>query len=271
MTGWPTDLPDDLAVPHVEVEGAPADPAPPGAGAPAVAMPDGLRAEMEAAGVNPDAVARQAADPHNIPTDQEAAFVEAARRENGMRCQSCKHPVRPDDPNVLREVTGWFRPRDQGGQNHVIDRRETGALLCGSCSLRLLHGLAPAQESLVAPGGFCAPLYADLWRPLRRGDTFQITYPVQGRLRRWWHRRTGWSTEWTVEHVHVPVTDALPRFAADRGGIIYGRAPDPKPHVPSTSWQKLRRRWGWKVAAARRRVAYWIAPDLRDEDDWFDR
>jgi hypothetical protein len=50
-------------------------------------------------------------------------------------------------------------------------------------------------ERLVASGGFCAPSYA----------SFVVTYRVKGRLRRWWHRRTGWSTEWTLEYDYVPL------------------------------------------------------------------
>lgn len=71
-------------------------------------------------------------------------------------------------------------------------------------------------DMLTAPGGFCAPLH--LPPPLRRGDTFTVTYQVQGRIRRWWHRRNGWSTEWTVEHEYVPLGDHIPRFTATRGG-----------------------------------------------------
>lgn len=104
---------------------------------------------MEAAHVDVAAVLAAAVDEHVIPSDEEAAFVQAARRESGMRCNGCQRPVKPDDPNMLREITGWSRPREQGGQNHVIDRRETGGLLCGACGLRLQHGLAPQQETLV--------------------------------------------------------------------------------------------------------------------------
>ena len=63
-------------------------------------------------------------------------------------------------------------------------------------------------------------MYGMTW-PKKRGDTFQITYPVQGRLRRWWFRRTGWSTEWTQEHEYVPITDLIPTFTATRGGISF--------------------------------------------------
>ena len=144
MSDWPTET-GPIELPGGDV---PAKPPPPGNDKPVV--PDFMRRAMEAAHVDVDAVAAASRDEHVIPTDAEAAFVEAARRENGMRCQSCRNPVKPDDPNVLREITGWSKPREQGGQNHVIDRRETGALLCGTCALRLQHGLSPQQESLIA-------------------------------------------------------------------------------------------------------------------------
>jgi len=75
------------------------------------------------------------------------------------------------------------------------------------------------HEPIVASGGFCAPAF--LPPPLQRGDIFYVTYSVQGRFRRWWWKRTGWSTEWTVECEHVPITDALPKFTATRGGINF--------------------------------------------------
>ncbi len=85
--------------------------------------------------------------------------------------------------------------------------------------------MTDTQDSLVATGGICAPLYLhdgfSPYRPMRRGDTFQITIPVQGRFRRWRHRRAGWSTEWTQEHEYVPITDAIPKFTAVRGGVSF--------------------------------------------------
>ena len=80
------------------------------------------------------------------------------------------------------------------------------------------------MTELRASGGICAPsyIYGTLYgSQMKRGDIFYITYQVQGRLRRWWLRRHGWSTEWTVEHEYVPITDALPSFTATRGGLVY--------------------------------------------------
>ncbi len=78
------------------------------------------------------------------------------------------------------------------------------------------------ELELVSFGGICAPLYlyTDV-RVMKRGDLFNVTVQVEGRLRRWWHRRTGWSTEWVQEHEWVPLTDSLPRFTATRGGLYF--------------------------------------------------
>lgn len=87
------------------------------------------------------------------------------------------------------------------------------------------------DDKLISVGGFCAPeslLYGGTY-PLRRGDTFTVTYQVQGRLRRWWFRRKGYSTEWTQEHTYVPVTDLIPRMTAVRGGIEYAQS---RPNEP---------------------------------------
>ena len=65
-------------------------------------------------------------------------------------CASCGSEIEnPLDANVLREIRGWARQREQGGQNHVIDRKETGALMCAECSSRLRAGLAPRQDQLL--------------------------------------------------------------------------------------------------------------------------
>jgi hypothetical protein len=63
-------------------------------------------------------------------------------------CLRCKKPIRHDDRNVLREVTGFTRPRDQGGANHIIARHETGRLVCGECAILEQAGLL-GQEALL--------------------------------------------------------------------------------------------------------------------------
>lgn len=78
-----------------------------------------------------------------------------------------------------------------------------------------IPGMDLANDALVASGGFCAPL----WPPSypREGDLFYVTYRVRNPLRRWWLRRQGWSTEWTVEYEYVPVRKMIPSFTAVRG------------------------------------------------------
>lgn len=118
----------------------------------ALPVPDFLRQAMVQAGVDPDEVARKAAAENVLPSDADEALRQAAAATGtGLRCKSCKQAVDLNDPNMLVEVTGWSKRRQQGGQNHVIDRIETGYVMCGDCSLRLQH-LGPhafAQETLV--------------------------------------------------------------------------------------------------------------------------
>lgn len=110
--------------------------------------PPWLRDAMVAAGVDPDAVA-EAAAAEVIPSDEAEMERQAVRAANGARCCECNATTDPTARNVLHEVVGWDRPREQGGQNHVIQRRPTGRIMCADCALRVLHGLAPGQESLL--------------------------------------------------------------------------------------------------------------------------
>jgi transcription elongation factor Elf1 len=109
---------------------------------------DQLLAAANAAGVDlvyvPDAVPP---DEHEVQR-QEAEIARKQQRAL-MLCAECDERIDVRDPNVLREVTGWSRHRDQGGQNHVIARRETGRLMCGACAARLRAGLSAHQESLL--------------------------------------------------------------------------------------------------------------------------
>lgn len=116
-----------------------------------VQPPDFLKQAMEAHGVDPDEVARRAAADDVIPSDEAEAVRQAAVAGEGLRCSTCPNRVNPADPNVLREVTGWAKPRDAGGQNHVIDRVETGRLMCAECGSRLIHlgHVGSGQESLL--------------------------------------------------------------------------------------------------------------------------
>jgi len=50
-----------------------------------------------------------------------------------MKCFNCPRDVDPNDSRTLFEVTGWERKREQGGQNHVRFRKQTGRLMCPVC------------------------------------------------------------------------------------------------------------------------------------------
>lgn len=66
-----------------------------------------------------------------------------------MRCASCYAPIDPNKPAgrlMAREVIGYALPRLQGGTNHVLDRRETGRILCPNCTRRVLDGVHLDQE-----------------------------------------------------------------------------------------------------------------------------
>lgn len=68
-----------------------------------------------------------------------------------MRCSRCNKPMEGNDlkhPGVLFEVRGWERLRAQGGQNHVIERARTGAVMCHHCAGRIRAGLDPGQGAM---------------------------------------------------------------------------------------------------------------------------
>lgn len=67
--------------------------------------------------------------------------------------------------------------------------------------------------------GLLAPMLADLMQPI--GGIFTVTYEVKNPLRRWWLRRRGWSTEWTVEYERRRIHEIIPRFAAARGEVEF--------------------------------------------------
>jgi len=114
---------------------------------------DALKAAAAAAGVDVPELERAAADPDVLPDDeyealrQEADAVRKAMR--GAECAECGGTIRPVDKEVLIEIRGWHRQRTQGGQNHVLDRVETGRFMCGPCAIRLRAGLSPQQEALL--------------------------------------------------------------------------------------------------------------------------
>lgn len=58
-------------------------------------------------------------------------------------CAFCPRPA-----GLWREITGWDHPREQGGQNHVTLRQETGRRACDICMLDLRNGVAPGSPHL---------------------------------------------------------------------------------------------------------------------------
>jgi predicted lipoprotein len=64
-------------------------------------------------------------------------------------CAHCSGPL------VLRtaweEVTGWAKPRKQGGQNSVFGRKRTGRLLCAECATKLTTGTLRVED--IGKGG----------------------------------------------------------------------------------------------------------------------
>jgi hypothetical protein len=71
-----------------------------------------------------------------------------------------------------------------------------------------------AEDKVIrASGGLLAPTLYNPYEP------FTVTYRVKRPWRRWWLRRHGYSTEWTVEYDprdHM-VKDMLPSLTATRG------------------------------------------------------
>jgi hypothetical protein len=89
-------------------------------------------------------------DPDSEPVEEPSTPAAATPSNgSGVLCSQCEQPVNPNYPDVLREVTGWSKLREQGGQNHVRFRRETGRLMCGACASRITHAGTAAQESLL--------------------------------------------------------------------------------------------------------------------------
>lgn len=114
---------------------------------------EALRAAAEAAGVDVNRMEEEAALPDVVPPDEHEVERQAAltqrKADRGKVCVVCDAEIGYLDKGVLREVRGWSRDRDDGGQNHVIDRVQTGRLMCGPCGIRLRSGLSHSQETLV--------------------------------------------------------------------------------------------------------------------------
>lgn len=65
------------------------------------------------------------------------------------RCMDCDQPFDPTHRLTLREVVGFCRSRDAGGQNHVIGRVETGRMVCPACAPKRQRGIDPGQGTLL--------------------------------------------------------------------------------------------------------------------------
>jgi hypothetical protein len=63
------------------------------------------------------------------------------------RCLQCGGPAKPS-PRLLHEIVGYTRPRNAGGANHIIARRETGRVVCARCAETVQSG-AEGQEALL--------------------------------------------------------------------------------------------------------------------------
>ena len=94
----------------------------------------------------PEEVAEKMSSPQPEPAP-EPPYIEP--RTSGPRCVFCDGLVDPTKAEVLREVVGWSKQREQGGQNHVWFRKETGNLMCGPCAVRLRYSGNASQETLL--------------------------------------------------------------------------------------------------------------------------
>jgi hypothetical protein len=63
-------------------------------------------------------------------------------------CAYCDQPVEPDNRDTWHRVTGWERPRRQGGTNHIALRKRTGHFACAHCMDALVEGRHPMQLEL---------------------------------------------------------------------------------------------------------------------------
>jgi recombinational DNA repair protein (RecF pathway) len=60
--------------------------------------------------------------------DSFTGWNRVVNRDAMQRCAECGEPI---DPRAFyREVTGWERPREQGGANQITLRHETGRVRC---------------------------------------------------------------------------------------------------------------------------------------------
>ncbi len=67
----------------------------------------------------------------------------------GKACAGGCGKVITDTHSAWCSITGWERPREQGGTNHVALRKQTGEYMCDICMSKFQAGLAPGQGGLL--------------------------------------------------------------------------------------------------------------------------
>jgi len=133
------------------INGGTADDAPgQGEGTADLALPDLIRRAIEAQGkADPDEVFADAEAGRIDPPDEPPPAVFDPTGLRGVKCAACSEQITFADRGVLHEVTGWSKPRAEGGTNHVIGRQETGRMVCGRCAALHKRGLPAGQAALL--------------------------------------------------------------------------------------------------------------------------
>jgi len=57
----------------------------------------------------------------------------------------CGNVLDPRAPGIYIEIQGWHRLREDGGQNAVYARKETGRVACEACGWKIRNGIDPLQ------------------------------------------------------------------------------------------------------------------------------
>lgn len=66
-----------------------------------------------------------------------------------VTCEYCGRVMDERYETVWNKVEGWEKRRNQGGTNHVAERRPLHAYRCAACMDKALNGVHSGQESLV--------------------------------------------------------------------------------------------------------------------------
>ena len=69
--------------------------------------------------------------------------------EKGLYCSNadCGRKIETTRGCAI-EITGWEKPRKQGGTNHVYERQKTGRVRCSTCTVKMEYGISSAQLTL---------------------------------------------------------------------------------------------------------------------------